>query len=101
MASVISISKEEVIKIAKLARLELTEEETEKMQKDLTSILDYFEILKKAPTPKVSPVVRTTGLSKNVVREDVSTERNSRLVNDLLGQVPDRKEDYIKVKNIF
>ena len=36
------ISKEEVLHIAKLARLELTEEEVEKMQKDLTEILDYF-----------------------------------------------------------
>ena len=43
------ISKEEVEHIAKLARLELTGKEVEKMQKDLSAILDYFDLLKKAP----------------------------------------------------
>ena len=43
------ISKEEVQHIAKLARLELTPQEIEKMQKDLSAIFDYFELLKKAP----------------------------------------------------
>lgn len=40
------ISKSEVEKIAKLARLELSEIEVEKMQKDMSLILDYFDILK-------------------------------------------------------
>ncbi len=48
---VIMISKEEVEHIAKLARLELTESEVKKMQKDLSAILDYFNLLKKAPKP--------------------------------------------------
>ena len=39
------LSKEEVLKIAKLARLELTEQEVEKMQKDLSAVLDYFNLL--------------------------------------------------------
>ena len=46
------ISKEEVVRIAKLARLELTETEIEKMQKDLSSILDYFNLLKEAKIEK-------------------------------------------------
>ena len=45
------ISKEEVEHIAKLARLELAPVEIEKMQKDLSAILDYFNLLKKAPKP--------------------------------------------------
>ena len=43
------ISKEEVEHIAKLARLELTEEEIIKMQADMSAILDYFALLQKAP----------------------------------------------------
>ena len=46
------ISKEEVQHIAKLARLELTETEVEKMQKDLSAILDYFNLLQKTPKPE-------------------------------------------------
>jgi len=44
------ISKQEVEHIAKLARLELTDAEIEKMQKDMSEILGYFDLLKKAGT---------------------------------------------------
>ena len=40
------LSKEEVIKIAKLARIALTEKEVEKFQKELSTVLDYVEELK-------------------------------------------------------
>ena len=55
------ISKEEVEHIAKLARLELSDKETEKMQKDLSAILDYFNLLKKAPKPET--IVKNKGSS--------------------------------------
>ena len=62
------ISKEEVKHIAKLSRLELTEKEVEKMQKDLSAILDYFDLLKSAGAPSE----RSYGETKkvNVLRED-------------------------------
>jgi aspartyl/glutamyl-tRNA(Asn/Gln) amidotransferase C subunit len=41
------LSEEEVAKIAKLARLELTDKEIEKMRKDLSGILEHFNSLKK------------------------------------------------------
>ena len=47
------ISKDQVKHIAKLARLELTEKETEKMQHDLSAILDYFNVLKKVKSQKI------------------------------------------------
>lgn len=92
------ISKEEVKHIAKLARLELTESEAEKMQKDLSSILDYFELLKKAPkTSKRAGDLVEEDL--NVLRKDES--RQSGLADELLGAAPDKKEEYIKVKAIL
>ena len=48
------ISREEVEHIAKLARLELTEVEVKKMQKDLSAILDYFNLLKNVPDMKIT-----------------------------------------------
>ena len=95
------ISKEEVQHIAKLARLELTEKEVEKMQKDLSSILDYFDILKKAPKIKFSPVVRTTGLKENATRKDVVIEGPASLSNNLVQAAADKKDGYIKVKAIL
>ena len=41
------ITKEEVKKIAKLARIGITEAEEEKFTKDISSVLDYFDKLKK------------------------------------------------------
>lgn len=89
------ISKEEVKHIAKLARLELTEEEIEKMQKDLSEILGYFDVLKKAPKIKIqNPKPKTQNL-----REDVA--KQSGLADDIVGAAPDKKDDYIKVKAIL
>ncbi len=91
------ISKEEVQRIAKLARLELADLETEKMQKDLSEIFDYFNLLKKAPKPEENglqtPGVRT--------RKDEAKPRDASLAEKLIASAPDKKDDYIKVKAIL
>ena len=92
------ISKDEVKHIAKLARLELSEKEVEKMQKDLSGILDYFALLKKVPKIKES-VDFEKGLK--AVREDSKKERDSGLVERITAELPDKKDEYIKVKNIL
>ena len=93
------ISKEEVKHIAKLARLELTEGEAEKMQKDLSAILDYFELLKQAPKPR--PMDRSTGLKENVARKDEAAPKGHHTVSNLMEALPDKKDGYIKVKAIL
>ena len=93
------INREEVIKIAKLARLELTEEEIEKMQKDMSAILDYFEILKKAE--KVSEDLSNKNSKTNTLREDKVLPKSSSLANNLVAKSPERKDEYIKVKQVL
>jgi aspartyl/glutamyl-tRNA(Asn/Gln) amidotransferase C subunit len=103
------ISKEEVKHIAKLARLELgtsssqasTEKEIEKMQEDLSSVLDYFNLLKKVKTKKLSTIDQSMVLNGNVVRKDEISEKISNLSNNLIQAAPDKKDDYIKVKTIL
>jgi len=92
------ISKEEVLKIAKLARLELTETEITKMQKDLSSILDYFDILKKAPKAEIKKIKTH---SPNALRRDEIIERPASLANNLVQASPDKKDGYFKVKSIL
>jgi aspartyl-tRNA(Asn)/glutamyl-tRNA(Gln) amidotransferase subunit C len=97
------ISKEEVEHIAKLARLELTKDEVEKMQKDLSAILDYFNLLEKA-RPVGARLARPKGEAApklNSLRKDESVPRDASLVERLVAAAPDKKEDYIKVKAIF
>jgi len=92
------ISKGEVLKIAKLARLELTEKEVEKMQKDMSAVLEYFNILKQVKSSKVKV---KSSIKDNVVRKDEVLERPASLANNLVKSAPDKKDKYIKVKNIF
>ena len=93
------ISKEEVEHIAKLARLELTREEVEKMQKDLSAILDYFNLLKNVPKLEKSSKDTKEGL--RAVRKDETKPRDASLVEKLVVAAPDKKDDYIKVKAVL
>lgn len=98
------ISKEEVKRIAKLARLELSEKESEKMQKELSSILDYFNMLKNITAQKVKKASlsgKPKELKENAARKDVAIQQSSSLAGDLVNAAPDKKDGYIKVKNVF
>jgi aspartyl-tRNA(Asn)/glutamyl-tRNA(Gln) amidotransferase subunit C len=91
------ISKEEVKHIAKLARLELTEKEIEKLQKDMSAILDYFNLLKKAPKPENAEEIYKD--LSSVRKDEVISSYN--IKDELIGSAPDKKDDYIKVKAIL
>ena len=91
------ISKDQVQHVAKLARLELTEEEIEKMQKDLSGILDYFNVLKEVK----GKVKKVTSQKENSLRNDEYVEENNNLAANLIEAAPDKKEGYIKVKTVF
>ncbi|MBT3834816.1 Asp-tRNA(Asn)/Glu-tRNA(Gln) amidotransferase subunit GatC [Candidatus Peribacteria bacterium] len=80
------LSKKDVRHIAKLSRLKLSEEEVEKFSKELTSILDYIDILNELDTDNVEPTAQVTGLT-NVFREDKVLEPESSK-EDLLNCSP-------------
>lgn len=90
------ISEEEVKRIAKLARLELNETEIKKMQKDMSAILDYFDLLKKAPKVKVQ---NQKSEIKKLRTDEVISSYDMR--DEIIAAAPDKKDDYIKVKTIL
>jgi len=94
------ISKETVQHIAKLARLGITPEEEEKFSKDLSSILDYFEKLKKVDTSKVGATTHSIPM-ENVKREDVAVSQTEKTKENLIGLAPVEEKKYIKVKSVF
>ena len=51
-----AVSKDEILKIAHLARLELDGAEVERMTRDMNAILDYVDKLNRADTENVSPL---------------------------------------------
>ena len=92
------ISKEEVKKISKLARLSISEKEIEKYQKDLSAVLDYIEKLKEADVSKAEPTSHPFSL-ENVTRKD--EPRGNRGKVNLVDMAPDKKDNYVKVKSIL
>jgi len=93
------ISKKQVEHIAKLARIELTNQEKEKFTKELSSILDYVEQLNKVDTKDIESIKQITGL-KDVMRKDEAKKRE-KTRDKLLKQAPKRKEEYFKVPKVF
>ena len=92
------LTKEEIIKISLLARIDLTQEEIEKLQKDLSAVLDYVEELKQVSTEGIEPVSQVTGLV-NVQRMDISVMAENH--DKIFSQAPEMKDGYFKVKAIL
>lgn len=63
------LSKDKVEHVAKLARLELSDENAERFSSQLSDVLSYMEILDEVNTEGVEPTLQVTGLI-NVSRED-------------------------------
>ncbi len=92
------ISGEEVHHVAKLARLDLSEQETDFFQKDLNSILDYVETLKNLNTDRVPPMSHVLK-TDNVWREDLP--EGNKETDPLLKNAPMREKGYYKVPKIL
>ena len=94
------ISLEEVKKIAKLARIEVSPEEAKKFSEELSDVLGYIDQLGEVDIKSVEPISQITGLV-NVVREDISEDFDEKMKRELVERARDKKEDYIKVKSVM
>ncbi|MEB3213451.1 MAG: Asp-tRNA(Asn)/Glu-tRNA(Gln) amidotransferase subunit GatC [Leptolyngbyaceae bacterium] len=92
------LDREQVHKVATLARLALTAEEEERFTTQLGSILDYFEQLNELDTENVQPTARAIDVS-NVTRQDALDKWEER--EAILGCAPDRDGDFFKVPKII
>ena len=87
------LDKKEVQHISNLARIKFPSDEIEEMRKDLSSILDYIDKLKKVDVENVEPMTHSVDL-KNIFRKDKGfSNKDSRELVDL---APDKKDKYIK-----
>jgi len=80
------LSDEDVRHIAKLARLKVSDAEVKKFAKELSSILQYVEMLNELDTEKIEPTAQVTGLT-NVFRED-SVKPSEATTEELLACSP-------------
>lgn len=93
-----ALTKEEVLNVAKLARLEFSPKEIEKYQKELNDILNYIDMLDEVD------VSETTGLSQvnddvNNLRED--TVKESLSVEEALSNAPESTDGSLIVPKVM
>jgi len=92
------ISKQEVEHVAKLARLELSEQEKEKLTDQLSNILTYVETLNSVDTKGVEPTSHVLDI-KNVMRDDVVLPGLTQ--EQALANAPDKAAGHYKVPKII
>jgi len=94
-----SITRDEIKHIAELARLKLSEEEIKKLGGELSSILEYIEMLKEVKTEGAEITAQVSGL-KNVTREDKTINWNKDELKTALEQ-GELENGNIKVKRVL
>ncbi len=92
------LSKEEVVKLAKLARIHLAGKDVEKFQKDISTVLEYIDELKKVDVSGAQEVFEVTGLV-NVQRDDKIVVADNH--QEIFSQAPEMKDGFYKVKAIL
>ena len=93
-----SLSREQVQHIARLARVGLSERDVEHFSGQLSQILDYFERLRQVDTEGVPPTAHTLSL-RNVMREDEAQPCAES--EDVLANAPLREGDHFRVRAIL
>ncbi|MPZ12903.1 MAG: Asp-tRNA(Asn)/Glu-tRNA(Gln) amidotransferase subunit GatC [Chloroflexi bacterium] len=93
-----AISREEVEHVAFLARLGLTEEETTRLQEQLSTILDYMRTINEVDTSEIPPTAQVIPL-RNVMRPD--EPRPSLPVEQILANAPDREDNHFRVPPVL
>ncbi|WP_372712479.1 Asp-tRNA(Asn)/Glu-tRNA(Gln) amidotransferase subunit GatC [Ilyobacter sp.] len=92
-----SLTREEVLKVAKLARLEFKDEEIQKFQIQLNDILGYIDILDEVDTEGVEPLIQINeGVGK--LRED--EVRKSFTVEEALRNAPQSESGTVIVPKV-
>lgn len=91
------LTREDILKLAKLSKLELTDSQVEKFRVELEEIVGYVEQLQSVDVSGLEPTNQVTGLT-NVMRPDEIEEYASR--EELLKNLPSSENGHIKVNRI-
>jgi aspartyl-tRNA(Asn)/glutamyl-tRNA(Gln) amidotransferase subunit C len=92
------ISREDVLHVADLARLHLSDEEVDRMQAQLSNILEAIETLRDVDTSHVGPTASVIQL-ENVMREDIARPGLSR--EAALANAPLRDDPFLRVPTVL
>lgn len=94
-----TLSRDDVLKLARLARLDLDDTEVTEYAAELSEILQYVEQLQAVDVDGLKPTNQVTGLT-NVTRKDEIKDYGYQPA-ELLKNVPQTQDDQIKVKRMI
>jgi aspartyl-tRNA(Asn)/glutamyl-tRNA(Gln) amidotransferase subunit C len=93
------LTREDVLKLAALARISLSDAEVAEFSEELSAILQYVEQLSSVDVSGLKPTNQVTGLT-NVMREDVVKDYGYEPL-ELLKNVPKTQDNMLKVKRMI
>ena len=93
-----SLNKQDIEHIAKLAKLKFNDEEIDKLAPQLNRILQYVEKLNELDTENVEPLSHPVA-NTNVFREDIQKESTS--TEEALKNAPQKDDKYFKVPKVI
>lgn len=93
------LTRDDVLKLARLARLDLTEQELETFRKEISDVLKYVAQLDTVDVSGLEPTSQVTGL-KNVMRADDVIDYGVSPA-DLLRLAPQTQDGQLKVKRMI
>lgn len=88
----------DIEKLAKLARIELSSDEKEQLLKEVEPILGYVAQLKEVVSTEGD---KKAGELRNIFREDENPTETSKNTKDIVQNMPDSKDNYLKVNKIL
>jgi aspartyl-tRNA(Asn)/glutamyl-tRNA(Gln) amidotransferase subunit C len=92
-----SVDRATVHRIAKLARIAVSEDEAARLQAELSGILDWVAMLDEIDTSEVPPMTRVVDMTMKT-REDVVTDGG--IADDIIANAPEADDHYFVVPKI-
>jgi aspartyl-tRNA(Asn)/glutamyl-tRNA(Gln) amidotransferase subunit C len=93
-----SINKDTIKKISKLARISVTNEETDRLEKDLNSILKFVEQLKELNTDKIAPIASVSDQHLTMNKDEIIKINEK---EEILKNAPEKNSNYYIVPKVI
>ena len=93
-----SIDKDTVKHISKLARISLDEKKVDNLSKDLTSIMKFIENLNKLNTDKIAPLTSIINASLKSRKDEV---KDGKIRDQILKNSPDKNDEFFVVPKVI
>lgn len=92
------LSRDDVLHIARLARVGVTDDDIERFGEQLSHILENFEALQQVDTTNVPPTAQSISL-QNVMKDDA--EAPSLPANQVLANAPNKEGEFFRIKAVL